>query len=66
MTHFVQGHNMLRHAAMLDGNTMLEMLLRNEMSADEFQVNFAKLSSSERMQLLERLEASTRPTVRRA
>ncbi len=66
MTHFVQSHNMLRHAAMLDVKTMLEMLLRNEMSADEFHVNFGKLSSSERMQLLEQLEANTRPVVHRA
>lgn len=39
--------------------TLLALLLRDELSAEDFQVKFVLLSPSERMQLLEQLDEQT-------
>jgi hypothetical protein len=39
--------------------TLLALLLRDELSADDFQTKFVLLSPSERMQLLEQLDEHT-------
>ncbi len=39
--------------------TLLALLLRNELSAEDFHVRFVLLSPSERMQLLEQLDQHT-------
>lgn len=39
--------------------TLLALLLRDELSADDFQTKFVLLSPSERMQLLEQLDEQT-------
>lgn len=47
------------HCNKLPVQTLLALLLRDELSADEFRVSFGKLSSAERMQLLEQLDRHT-------
>lgn len=39
--------------------TLLALLLRDELSAEDFQAKFILLSPSERMQLLEQLDEQT-------
>ena len=39
--------------------TLLALLLRDELSAEDFQAKFVLLSPSERMQLLEQLDEQT-------
>lgn len=39
--------------------TLLALLLRDELSAEDFQAKFVQLSPSERMQLLELLDEKT-------
>ncbi|MBL8179821.1 MAG: hypothetical protein JNK48_34395 [Bryobacterales bacterium] len=39
--------------------TLLALLLRDELSAEDFQTKFTLLSPSERMQLLEQLDEQT-------